>query len=328
MAYNDTDINLKAEREKAYIRQQNRILSQWNRDHEEKESFINQTDIIFESGMVARLSGEKVPEHLKIRELKELSPDIEPKFDWSNNYSPDFSDLINDDVKNFIVEHEDIVKIIRQLNRAVKLKDLDKVELLDYQIKSALELAGITNQEYIDKLFDEVVKECENYYDSIYRMKQRVYFMFSFAGEQPVTFGTLTFTDECLENTSPETRRKYVSRYIAEHSTCYLANIDYGKENEREHYHFIAVGKFTAGDWTHGFDFYKIVRSKNSDVSRTSKYIRKLINHAKKDTAGKLIYSRNIPRIIKTEKGYKVLTKSGTLDKEVKTNDSEPNQQL
>ena len=110
-------------------------------------------------------------------------------------------------------------------------------------------------------------------------------------------FLTLTFTDKVLSSTSEETRRRYVSRFLKTISHSYVANIDYGKKNQREHYH--AVVKFdTTPDMTvwnnkYGFTCCEKVR-KTSDNKQLAKYICKLTNHAIKETtrANYCIYSR------------------------------------
>lgn len=110
-------------------------------------------------------------------------------------------------------------------------------------------------------------------------------------------FLTLTFTDEVIANTSQETRRKYVRRYLKKYSAIYVANIDYGSANEREHYHALALGgRFDYKAW-HKYGAIKgeKVRTDKSDLTRTSKYIAKLSSHAMKCNDGiapRMIYSR------------------------------------
>ena len=52
------------------------------------------------------------------------------------------------------------------------------------------------------------------------------------------TFVTLTFTDEVLKRTSSATRRRYVAYFLKSQSSGlpYVANIDFGAQNGREHY--------------------------------------------------------------------------------------------
>lgn len=108
------------------------------------------------------------------------------------------------------------------------------------------------------------------------------------------TFITLTFTDTVLSSTNEITRRRYVARWCKENSDFYVANIDYGDEKHREHYHAVLrVGDYTT--WNYGFMSIKPVRSKNKDLTKVSKYVSKLTNHAIKKS-GKLkriIYSKN-----------------------------------
>lgn len=113
----------------------------------------------------------------------------------------------------------------------------------------------------------------------------------------PCSFLTLTFTDEVLASTSEDTRRRYVARFLKSISENYIGNIDYGKLNEREHYHAIVEGEdVDLSGWTYGFT--KSIKVGYSDIitdtARLSKYINKLSNHAtKKTTKGKkIIYSR------------------------------------
>lgn len=52
---------------------------------------------------------------------------------------------------------------------------------------------------------------------------------------------TLTFNDKTLKRTTEEQRREIVKRYLRNQSAYYIANIDYGEENGREHYHALIV---------------------------------------------------------------------------------------
>jgi len=109
------------------------------------------------------------------------------------------------------------------------------------------------------------------------------------------SFITLTFTDTVLSQTTEKTRRVYVSRWCKENSDFYVANIDYGDTTAREHYHVVLrVGQYSS--WKYGFISKKQIRSKTKDLTKISKYVSKLTNHAIK-SSGKLkriIYSKNI----------------------------------
>jgi hypothetical protein len=109
-------------------------------------------------------------------------------------------------------------------------------------------------------------------------------------------FITITFNPTTLENTNEQTRRKYVSRWLKSLSPFYVANIDYGKEKGREHYHAIITSDTRPPkSWNYGFIDILKVKTTDNDTMRISKYISKLTNHAiKHTTKGKrIIYSRN-----------------------------------
>lgn len=107
---------------------------------------------------------------------------------------------------------------------------------------------------------------------------------------------TLTFSEEVLKSTSVETRRKYVSRYLKSQSDYYLANIDFGKRNEREHYHAIVVSDFlyTEGWKDYGFTWTERIKNHIDCEKKLAKYVSKLTNHAIKETTKRqcYIYSR------------------------------------
>jgi hypothetical protein len=115
----------------------------------------------------------------------------------------------------------------------------------------------------------------------------------------PCSFLTLTFTDEVLNSTTEETRRRYVARFLKSISENYVGNIDYGSKNDREHYHAIVEGQdLDLSGWNYGFTLSLNVGYDNiiTDSARLSKYINKLSNHAtKRTTKGKkIIYSRQM----------------------------------
>lgn len=72
-------------------------------------------------------------------------------------------------------------------------------------------------------------------------LRLRKHLKFWVAAGYQIVFGTLTFKPEVLDQTSAKTRRRYIQRFLNETFSDYIANIDFGKKNEREHYHFVAV---------------------------------------------------------------------------------------
>lgn len=108
-------------------------------------------------------------------------------------------------------------------------------------------------------------------------------------------FITITFNPETLSKTNEKTRRVYVSRWLKSLTPFYVANIDYGKEKGREHYHAVITSdQRPSKSWSYGFVDILKVKTTETDTKRISKYISKLTNHAIKHTtkSKRIIYSR------------------------------------
>lgn len=166
------------------------------------------------------------------------------------------------------------------------------VPLLD-----AYEEAKATEQAFLASLGADRLAEIQKYLASNKRRWMRVRDgVRRILKEDNVILVTFTFTDECLASTSEDTRRQYVRRYLKSQSDVFMANRDFGKKNNREHYHgLVRAVHLDHEDWTHGTINFKRVRKTGeaSTVSRLSKYIDKLANHALKETAAdRIIWSR------------------------------------
>lgn len=137
-------------------------------------------------------------------------------------------------------------------------------------------------------------KEAEKINNATYhrskRLKQRIEIMLAFNKCQ---FLTLTFTDKVLASTSELTRRRYVTRYLDSlNGSDYVANIDFGEENGREHYHaVVAIDFFDYTTWTYGNLDGEVC---NKNAKALGQYVAKLTNHAIKETTKRssLIYCR------------------------------------
>lgn len=113
---------------------------------------------------------------------------------------------------------------------------------------------------------------------------------------ESVYFITFTFSDNSFSSLSKETRHRYIARFCKASSVEYIANIDYGGHFAREHYHACMVlsedkARALKKNYNLGFIDIRPVRSE-SDSLRVSKYINKLVNHAVKVTADRIIFSR------------------------------------
>lgn len=125
-------------------------------------------------------------------------------------------------------------------------------------------------------------------------------------------FLTLTFNDEAFKYNTADSRRQAVRRFLNElNAFDYVANIDFGKKNGREHYHaVVAIDKIDYKKWTYGaingqkvrnsikFDDDGVVKCES--VEKIARYVAKLTNHAIKETTKRstIIYARK-SRIVK-----------------------------
>lgn len=138
--------------------------------------------------------------------------------------------------------------------------------------------------------YEEARKAAQADYRRNTRLKNRIRRMLS---KGDCAFLTLTFTDSVLDSTTSEQRRLYVLRFLKSQTQTYIANIDFGSVNNREHYHCITLGNVDLARWTYGnIDVRTIIKSSNPLV--LAKYINKLVNHAIKETSKRshIIYSR------------------------------------
>ena len=124
------------------------------------------------------------------------------------------------------------------------------------------------------------------------RLKERIQ---GYLLDHECIFLTLEFNDLILSKTSKQTRRKYVARYLKSQTCDYIANIDYGSEREREHYHAIVIShKVNMKLWKYGFIFAERIKNYDKTPVKLAKYVSKLTNHAIKETTRRcsLVYSR------------------------------------
>lgn len=133
-------------------------------------------------------------------------------------------------------------------------------------------------------------------------------------------FITFTFNNRVLKSTNQLTRFRYVKRYLNDMANEYILNIDYGKENKREHYHAIATPKYKIFlynayskkyGYCHGETIGNLKRFANINKS-IQDIANRLTEHSTKDTTknSRIIYSRkqsiNIDSKYKTEIDYQI----------------------
>ena len=184
--------------------------------------------------------------------------------------------------------------LCKQVNKLDKQRYKNAIEgiITDYDLDSRYFDLVL---EYGSKAVEEAQKINHSTYERVKRLKNRVKTMLL---NGSCIFVTLTFTDDVLRDTTDKQRRVAVSRYLKSYQAMYLANIDFGGKNNREHYHaLINCDRLNFEGWRKygAIDFERVrLRDIENDHVKISRYISKLSNHAIKETTKRsvLIYSR------------------------------------
>ena len=195
---------------------------------------------------------------------------------------------------------QEIDKKVADIKRQTYKKELVSVPLLDKR-DGEIVFADILHSSY-----DDMIKPYRKGYnfidcadrllDSRYRKAKKVRDKIAnLVLTNSAVFITLTFKDSVLSKTSDLTRRRYVARYLKSNCREYVANVDFGALNGREHYHAVVSSDIDFKDWyKYGAIQVERVRPLEDSSKRISRYITKLTNHALKVgcVAPRLIYSR------------------------------------
>ena len=182
-------------------------------------------------------------------------------------------------------------RIQKDISKAFYNHDYNKNLPTPYSYEEALELNDYLQS---DLMYKEAIKINYASYKRKTRLQDRITDMLT---KGDALFLTLTFTDEVLSTTSADTRRRYVRRILKNFNCDYVANIDFGTKNGREHYHcVISISQVSSDFWPYGIADIEKVRNCTGDSARLAKYISKLTNHAIKETCkqNRIIYSRKI----------------------------------
>lgn len=166
--------------------------------------------------------------------------------------------------------------------------------------RSALELLAYLLENYKSEFFI-----CQRIVNNYMHKRNRLRKFITKMLENDCIYLTCTFTDDVLDNTSADTRRVYIRRFLGKFKTNAVANIDFGDENEREHYHAIIELPFiNHTEYKYGnLDIERVI---NNGVSQNklSTYIVKLTYHALKDS------TKNKSNLIYIHKKCSATTKS------------------
>lgn len=203
-------------------------------------------------------------------------------------------------------KYDNAFKQVVLLEGVDKMVAITKREEYKKSIGKVIDENGIVDFTFVNGCYFDFLEYCKNVpsldcamrlNESKYRKAKKVKDKISdlvLSGK--AIFITLTFTDNTFEKTSVLTRRRYVARYLKANSKNYVANIDFGAKNGREHYHALVDNDIDFTQW-HKYGAIKVerVKTSESDLSRVALYVSKLTNHALKvgENAPRLIYSRS-----------------------------------
>lgn len=151
----------------------------------------------------------------------------------------------------------------------------------------------ILNKEY-EKLLNARVQK-------VGRIKKRLLYLL--IRYDYIWFCTFTFNDNYI-NKSERTKRDLIKSVLNTHDFKYILNIDYGKNNHRQHFHCILatninmdLNQYIQNYYNGGFSLSIQCKKGIDDLSRLTKYIDKLVNHCIKATT-------NRQRLVYNFKGY------------------------
>lgn len=205
-----------------------------------------------------------------------------------------------------------VYEFYKEFQHTAFLYDQDKVakEVFDYYL------------EQYQALPIEQIQVCKSIYDSSRsRAKRLRHKIETWAKHGYVYFLTFTFKDSILTNTSADTKRQYVRRFLKSQDFVFCANQDFGGKFGREHYHAVICSKEKLPGtlkkskdgwyldspifhrWNDKIGFVNVqgpilmTDETKKDSLKVSKYVSKCSNHALKETAQRssLVYSRNKP---------------------------------
>lgn len=190
------------------------------------------------------------------------------------------------------------------LTRLISLRDkkeyFQRHNKPDYDI-ALLSLRIDDLEDSIDYTFEELV-DARKLLNSMRmknkRLRQRIDLMLTCSSN--VCFCTFTLNEQYI-NYSKTTLEIYLKRILKDNCPIYIANADYGSQNERLHFHAVAIVndiQKLKNDWKFGFSDIQVVCARENCEIKMAKYVSKLTNHALKDSTrpleNKLIYSRGV----------------------------------
>lgn len=160
----------------------------------------------------------------------------------------------NKEIKKNLINKGTFKEYRKQRFQMFKNKEYEKLD--DY--KNYFDENGVQ--------FDELTNQC------CYELKQarkkqiqkiRRHIIYWLANDYKIFFGTFSYDDKKRKKEiKEETLKKYVLRTISNISDDYIINIDYGRENERLHYHCLLAIK--ENNFTNEFTYESVKRNKGT----------------------------------------------------------------
>ena len=204
---------------------------------------------------------------------------------------------------NYCEQRRNLLKRQNKEKKLVTEVDCDTGEVIEYE--KYPELIREWENENIDNPYFHCSK---NLFKSMNNKMTRIRDRISpFIDNNCGYFLTLTFNDEELEKSTPDERRKKVCRFLKKYSSNYVANVDFGGEQEyadknlvkiatkREHYHVIIDNPLVHNQWPFGESYCKHIFNTTVDKKRISKYVAKLSLESMKKNSKivRIIYSKS-----------------------------------
>lgn len=163
--------------------------------------------------------------------------------------------------------------------------------IIRFEIDDIFHLREKCYQEGKKQEFDELMRIENADSQRVKRLKGRINDMLI---QEDCQFITLTFKDSVLNETTADERRRFVRDFLKRECNTYVANIDFGSKNHREHYHAVGTGLQMHYKKWHKYGAIKCIPIYANNAAALAKYVAKLTNHAIKETTKRsaLIYSR------------------------------------
>ena len=223
--------------------------------------------------------------------------------------------ILNQKQQLIIQSCPDLIKAAKVVNKYnnYKFKGYEISNYLGVAYKNAISIFDLYGNDV--NLINECLKIAYNQKERYKRTRDKLQIMMSSIEQKKsgyLYFVTLTFNEDVLEHTKTLTRRKYVTRYLNQYSIAYIANIDFGLKNQREHYHAVILTEYQLDYEKMALEWQKILKQNeyiqisfeniainDNSLKAIPKYLNKLTNHSYKDgTSQYAIYSKNFENSI------------------------------